>query len=374
MTSFQFIDTVHPLYEGERQLRFDVLLSTVGLAKYSFEHMDAASYHLVAVELVESKETVVGCVLFHPEPLRRRTGRLFQMAVAKHRQGTGLGMKLVQALETRLAEDGFFTLTLHARAHAVPFYERCGYSCVGEPFHEVGLEHRHMRRAIRPLRAIAFDCGGILAADCNYTMLFEHVHQDKVPAVKAAIDAEWDKFKLDSTYPTQLFWANVLQAATLDPSDWERFDIALVNFQTAFWGTFAIVERLRKRYPEIILGVVSNYNQSWFEAIFVKYGLASLFPDRSLVVVSCDVAAAKPDHRILDVFLARVNAVAAGSAGPIPKDSAVLIDDKKRNTDAAHKHGMVGLQYNAAKEPSGVLVSRLRELGLDVSEEGVDPL
>jgi predicted GNAT family N-acyltransferase len=30
----------------------------------------------------------------------------------------------------------------------VPFYERLGYACHGEPFLEVGIEHQEMRRTI----------------------------------------------------------------------------------------------------------------------------------------------------------------------------------------------------------------------------------
>jgi predicted GNAT family N-acyltransferase len=30
----------------------------------------------------------------------------------------------------------------------VPFYERLGYAVYGDPFEEVGVPHRHMRRAL----------------------------------------------------------------------------------------------------------------------------------------------------------------------------------------------------------------------------------
>ena len=39
-------------------------------------------------------------------------------------------------------------VTLHARANVVGFYERLGYSAQGDPFLEVGIPHRHMRRAL----------------------------------------------------------------------------------------------------------------------------------------------------------------------------------------------------------------------------------
>lgn len=100
------------------------------------------SLHLVALEAGR----VVGCVLFHPEG--SDTGRLFQMAVEPERQGMGIGVRLVRELEAEVARRGFRTVTLHARETAVGFYERLGYAVYGEPFTEVDIPHRHMRRQV----------------------------------------------------------------------------------------------------------------------------------------------------------------------------------------------------------------------------------
>jgi hypothetical protein len=47
-------------------------------------------------------------------------------------------------------QRGLFAVHLHARANVVGFYERLGYETYGEPFEEVGLPHRHMRRTLSP--------------------------------------------------------------------------------------------------------------------------------------------------------------------------------------------------------------------------------
>jgi ribosomal protein S18 acetylase RimI-like enzyme len=90
---------------------------------------------------------VIGCVLFHPET--PTTGRLFQMAVDPTAQRTGLGRRLVDALEAELRRRGIVVVHLHARAAAVPFYERLGYVTYGAPFDEIGIPHRHMRKTLR---------------------------------------------------------------------------------------------------------------------------------------------------------------------------------------------------------------------------------
>lgn len=140
-----FIDPAHPLYAGELELRFRVLREPLGRPRESVRFpFEDRSVHLVAQ--VPAGGPVVGCVLFHPEDARG--GRLFQMAVTPALQGRGLGVRLVRAMEAELVRRGYGEVHLHARAHVVPFYERLGYAVHGEPFEEVGVPHRHMRRAL----------------------------------------------------------------------------------------------------------------------------------------------------------------------------------------------------------------------------------
>jgi predicted GNAT family N-acyltransferase len=140
----RFIATSHRLYREELELRYRVLREPLGHARadvaFPFEH---ESLHLVALD---EAGRVVGCVLFHPEDAS--SGRLFQMGVEPARQGRGLGRTLVRALEAELTRRGVREVHLHARADVVPFYERLGYVVFGDPFVEVGIAHRHMRRAL----------------------------------------------------------------------------------------------------------------------------------------------------------------------------------------------------------------------------------
>jgi predicted GNAT family N-acyltransferase len=138
-----FIDPGHPLYAGELDLRFRVLREPLGFPRSAVAFpFEGNSLHLVAHE----GDAVVGCVLFNPEDAHG--GRLFQMAVSPPLQGRGLGIRLVRSLEAELRRRGFTHVHLHARAHVVPFYERLGYAVYGEPFTEVNVPHRHMRKAL----------------------------------------------------------------------------------------------------------------------------------------------------------------------------------------------------------------------------------
>ena len=143
MMKIKCISVDDPLYQSERELRFRVLREPLGFEEgaESFD-FEGESVHVVALK----DEKVVGCVLFAPDG--NGSGRLYQMAVAPNLQGHGLGRDLVRFLEVELSKQGIREVTMHAREAAVGFYERLGYACFGEPFTEIGVPHRHMRRSL----------------------------------------------------------------------------------------------------------------------------------------------------------------------------------------------------------------------------------
>jgi ribosomal protein S18 acetylase RimI-like enzyme len=127
---------------AELALRQRVLAEPLGLSleavRFGFE---GESLRLWAFD----EGSLVGCVLFHPQG---DGGRLYQMAVEESRRGSGIGRALVERLHTELRARGVRRVWLNARAPVVGFYERLGYTVVGEPFVEVGIEHRRMTRAL----------------------------------------------------------------------------------------------------------------------------------------------------------------------------------------------------------------------------------
>ena len=124
-------------------LRFRILREPLGLPPgsewYEFEE---DCVHLIAVE----GQAVVGCVLFHPDG--EGGGRLLQMAVEEHLQGQGIGRILVERLEREIARDGTRSVHLHARDHAIGFYERLGYERIGDVFVEIGIPHYDMKKRL----------------------------------------------------------------------------------------------------------------------------------------------------------------------------------------------------------------------------------
>ena len=130
-------------HAAELDLRYRILRKPLGLQRGSewYDHEEDC-IHVIAV----AGERVVGCVLFHP--YGDGGGRLLQMAVEADLQGKGVGRTLVQRLEEEVTRQEIHWIHLHARDHAVGFYEKLGYECVGEPFFEVTIPHFDMKKRL----------------------------------------------------------------------------------------------------------------------------------------------------------------------------------------------------------------------------------
>lgn len=76
-------------------------------------------------------------------------GKAERVAVLESHRGLGVGVMLMQAIETIAAEHDHDVVHLHAQWQVVPFYQRLGYGGVGEPFDEAGIRHLAMTRRLR---------------------------------------------------------------------------------------------------------------------------------------------------------------------------------------------------------------------------------
>ena len=79
---------------------------------------------LLAPETAEA----IGVGRLHPSAPGQ--GQLRFMAVAPAWQGRGIGRQLLAHLEAAARRQQLHEIVLHARAEAVPFYERAGYAVV----------------------------------------------------------------------------------------------------------------------------------------------------------------------------------------------------------------------------------------------------
>jgi ribosomal protein S18 acetylase RimI-like enzyme len=131
-------------YRLECGLRNDVLRKPLGLS-LTAEELVREEDHL-HFGLFEPNDNLVACVVV--VKLSPTDARIRQMAVSPVHQRRGLGKRIMNELEANLRSRGFTNLVLHARASAVGFYEKLGYTVIGDEFMDVTVPHFRMVKAV----------------------------------------------------------------------------------------------------------------------------------------------------------------------------------------------------------------------------------
>jgi len=122
-------------------LRYEVLRKPLGLVFTSDQLADEKhEIHLLGT----LDTTPVCCLQFRV--IDESTVQMRQVAVAESLQNTGIGRALVEYSESVARDEFFSEIILHARETAVQFYLKLGYEVYGEPFTEVGIPHRNMKK------------------------------------------------------------------------------------------------------------------------------------------------------------------------------------------------------------------------------------
>jgi GNAT superfamily N-acetyltransferase len=132
-----------PEYEEGERLRRRVLRDPLGIVPSDEERAEWLGLrHLAAFE----GDRMVGYLML--ADAGDGTVRMRQVAVDFDRQRRGIGKALVARSEALARASGFRTMALHARDSAVPFYEALGYEAFDDPFIEVTIPHRKMRKVL----------------------------------------------------------------------------------------------------------------------------------------------------------------------------------------------------------------------------------
>lgn len=128
-------------YQQMVELRREVLRRPLGL-DFTPEQLEAEAADTIVAGLENDK--VIACCLLTPQ--EDKTLQLRQMAVDSSLQSKGMGREIVRFAENWARNNGYQSMMLHARDIAIGFYEKCGYTLVGEGFTEVGIPHHLMEK------------------------------------------------------------------------------------------------------------------------------------------------------------------------------------------------------------------------------------
>ncbi|MFC7365373.1 MULTISPECIES: GNAT family N-acetyltransferase [Bhargavaea] len=75
-------------------------------------------------------------------------GKVERVCVLPEYRGRRLGQQMMVMLEEHARKVGLSKIRLNAQNHAVPFYEKIGYSVTSPEFMDAGIPHRVMEKPI----------------------------------------------------------------------------------------------------------------------------------------------------------------------------------------------------------------------------------
>lgn len=141
--ALKIIEHNSPEYHQMVSLRQAVLRKPLGL-DFDREELEKESRHILIGAFEE--ETILGCCMLIEET--PSTLRLRQMAVYNEKQGKGIGRAMMSFAENLARDQGYRTLSMHARVNAVGFYEKMGYRVVSDEFTEITIPHVVMEKEL----------------------------------------------------------------------------------------------------------------------------------------------------------------------------------------------------------------------------------
>ncbi|HMX37102.1 MAG TPA: GNAT family N-acetyltransferase [Ferruginibacter sp.] len=125
------------------KLRMDILRQPLGLS-FTDEEL-AREKEDILIGAFDDDDLLACCLLTRAD---NNSVRLRQMAVQNNLQGKGIGASMMNFAETVARDKGFKKMVMHARKTALGFYEKLGYSVVGDEFTEVTIPHFVMEKSL----------------------------------------------------------------------------------------------------------------------------------------------------------------------------------------------------------------------------------
>ena len=100
-----------------------------------WDGLDESAEHVLAKE----HDTALGCARLLPG------GKIGRMAILPEARGRGIGHSMLHAILEHLQASGVAEARLSAQTHAIPFYEKCGFTVCSETYDDAGIPHRDMK-------------------------------------------------------------------------------------------------------------------------------------------------------------------------------------------------------------------------------------
>ena len=212
----------------------------------------------------------------------------------------------------------------------------------------------------------------------EYRKQIETVHQSR-PDV-------WDRIMSDPTYTEDEFWENIFTNRTNDLVPISNLLVVPIKITEPVSELKQMLSDSLKVDPDIFnylrsirssglqLGILSNHSRYWMSIFVNKYGLVPTF-DSEMIINSQDVACRKPDPKIYEILINRVNAHISTDITPsqiifigisLPIQFNLKTDDKPANVDAAQKMGLKSFVFNRKIHEPSQFATSLATFGINL--------
>ncbi|MDD1794541.1 GNAT family N-acetyltransferase [Enterovibrio sp. ZSDZ42] len=135
------LQTTDDLYQDALALRYDLFFREPKLPRsILFDSLEAQSFHLA---MTNEEGLLAYGRLSEEQP---HAFKISQMVVRPDMQGKGLGSAVLNELIQLAAKHNAKEISLNARLHAVPMYEKYGFETIGDTFiaASTGVPHTKM--------------------------------------------------------------------------------------------------------------------------------------------------------------------------------------------------------------------------------------
>jgi epoxide hydrolase-like predicted phosphatase len=208
------------------------------------------------------------------------------------------------------------------------------------------------------IKAVIFDFGGVLMRTVDQNprrMLAERVGMRLPELYHLVFSSESARLATLGKMSSDAHWETVLEK--LDVTEEEKASVI-----EQFWAgdrlDRSLVAHLRKLRKRIKTGLLSNAWDSLRAMLEAEWKIADAFDE---MVISAEVGLAKPDHRIYQMTLDRLQVEAS---------QAVFVDDFEENVDAARWIGMHAIRFMTSRQALAELKAYTNYLEFDQHREG----
>ena len=188
------------------------------------------------------------------------------------------------------------------------------------------------------IRAVIFDVGGVLVRTQGRHARRQWEERLGLPEFglgKAVFGSEMSARASIGQASVADVWRHVATQFRLDEKQMHELER---DFWSDDWLDTELAQFVRDLRSRCKTGILSN---AWPEArkvLTTKFGLADAV---DVMILSAEVGCAKPDPRIYQITVARLD---------VRFDEAVFVDDMAQNVAAAQALGMVGIQFKSTAQ------------------------